>query len=82
MCPVLGTAICHAAGTGISRRGNVVLSISKAAQETAYNELTNNKNKVPKSAAVAIDPKTGAIREYTLKSALTGPHGLAEDDQE
>ena len=26
-----------------------------------------------------LDPKTGAIREYTLKSALTGPHGLAED---
>src|SRR3954452_4795744 len=26
-----------------------------------------------------VDPKTGAIREYTLKSALTGPHGLAED---
>jgi virginiamycin B lyase len=26
-----------------------------------------------------IDPKTGAIREYTLKSAYTGPHGLAED---
>jgi penicillin-binding protein A len=39
----------------------VVLSISKAAQETAYNELRNNKNKVPKAAAVAIDPKTGAI---------------------
>jgi streptogramin lyase len=26
-----------------------------------------------------IDPKTGAIREYTLKSAFSGPHGLAED---
>jgi virginiamycin B lyase len=26
-----------------------------------------------------LDPKTGAIREYTLKSPLTGPHGLAED---
>ncbi|NOJ41243.1 Vgb family protein [Bradyrhizobium australiense] len=26
-----------------------------------------------------LDPKTGAIREYTLKSAFTGPHGLAED---
>jgi virginiamycin B lyase len=26
-----------------------------------------------------IDPKTGAIREYTLKSPYTGPHGLAED---
>jgi len=26
-----------------------------------------------------IDPKTGAIREYSLKSAHSGPHGLAED---
>ena len=26
-----------------------------------------------------LDPKTNAIREYTLKSAFTGPHGLAED---
>ena len=26
-----------------------------------------------------VDPKTGAIREYSMKSALTGPHGLAED---
>jgi virginiamycin B lyase len=26
-----------------------------------------------------VDPKTGAIREYTLKSAFTGPHGLVED---
>ncbi len=26
-----------------------------------------------------LDPKTGAIREYTLKSAHTGPHGLVED---
>jgi virginiamycin B lyase len=26
-----------------------------------------------------IDPQTGAIREYTLKSPHTGPHGFAED---
>ena len=26
-----------------------------------------------------IDPKTGAIREYTLKTPHTGPHGLTED---
>jgi virginiamycin B lyase len=26
-----------------------------------------------------VDPKTGAIREYTLKSEFTGPHGLVED---
>jgi virginiamycin B lyase len=26
-----------------------------------------------------VDTKTGAIREYTLKSVFTGPHGLVED---
>ena len=26
-----------------------------------------------------LDPKTGAIKEYTLKSAFTGPHGLVDD---
>src|SRR5262249_44530480 len=26
-----------------------------------------------------VDPKTGAIKEYTLKSPHTGPHGLTED---
>ena len=26
-----------------------------------------------------VDPKTGAIREYTLKTPHTGPHGLIED---
>jgi virginiamycin B lyase len=26
-----------------------------------------------------VDPKTGAIREYSLKSPHSGPHGLVED---
>jgi virginiamycin B lyase len=26
-----------------------------------------------------LDPKTGAIREYTLQTPFTGPHGLVED---
>jgi virginiamycin B lyase len=26
-----------------------------------------------------VDPKTGAIREYTLKSPFSGPHGLVDD---
>lgn len=28
-----------------------------------------------------VDPKTGAIREYTLKSPFTGPHGLVDDKE-
>jgi peptidoglycan glycosyltransferase len=47
--------------TGDKPGGNVVLSISKAAQESAFKELKGNKPGVPKAAAVAIDPKTGAI---------------------
>jgi peptidoglycan glycosyltransferase len=47
--------------TGQKPGGNVVLSISKAAQETAFNEISKNKNGVPHAAAVAIDPKTGAV---------------------
>lgn len=47
--------------TGDKPGGNVVLSISKAAQETAFAELGKNKVGVQKAAAVAIDPKTGAI---------------------
>ena len=26
-----------------------------------------------------LDPKTGAMKEYDLKSPRTGPHGLTED---
>ena len=42
--------------------GNVVLSLNTAAQETAYKELTNNQRGATKGAAVAIDPRTGAIQ--------------------
>jgi peptidoglycan glycosyltransferase len=41
--------------------GNVVLSLSKATQESAFRELSNNRLRVPKGAIVALDPRTGAI---------------------
>jgi peptidoglycan glycosyltransferase len=47
--------------TGDRPGGNVVLSISKAAQESAFKELKANKNGVPRAAAVAIDPNTGGV---------------------
>jgi peptidoglycan glycosyltransferase len=47
--------------TGQKPGGNVVLSISKAAQEAAWAQLTGNKLGVQSGAAVAIDPRTGAI---------------------
>jgi peptidoglycan glycosyltransferase len=41
--------------------GNVLLTISKAAQDTAYNDLTKSSYAKNGAAAVGIDPKTGAI---------------------
>lgn len=42
--------------------GNVLLSLSRRAQETAFKELSNNRLDVPKGAAVAINPATGGIQ--------------------
>lgn len=41
--------------------GNVVLSIRKKVQETAYNQLVNNKVDATRGAVVALDPATGAV---------------------
>lgn len=41
--------------------GNVLLTLDKAAQETAYDQLIHNNNNVPRGAVVALDPSTGAI---------------------
>jgi peptidoglycan glycosyltransferase len=42
--------------------GNVVLSLNTKAQEAAWKQMTNNQRGVTKGAAVAIDPRTGAIQ--------------------
>ena len=42
--------------------GNVVLSIKTKAQEVAYDQLIHNERGVTKGAAIAIDPRTGAIQ--------------------
>ena len=44
-----------------SNGGNVLLSLRKSVQETAYNALINNKTQSKVGAVVAIDPTTGAI---------------------
>jgi peptidoglycan glycosyltransferase len=41
--------------------GNVLLTLSKAGQQTAWNELTHNQKGVQKGAVVMLDPQTGAI---------------------
>ena len=42
--------------------GNVVLTLKTEAQQTAWDELTHNKRGVGKGAAIAIDPRTGAVQ--------------------
>jgi peptidoglycan glycosyltransferase len=44
-----------------SAGGNVILTISKAAQDAALNGLKNNTKGVTKGAVVAINPKNGAL---------------------
>lgn len=44
-----------------SAGGNVILTISKAAQDAAFNGLKNNTKGVTKGAVVAINPKSGAL---------------------
>jgi penicillin-binding protein A len=41
---------------------NVLLTLSRRAQETAYRQLRNNEVGAIKGAAVAIDPRTGAVQ--------------------
>ncbi|MGC4745012.1 peptidoglycan D,D-transpeptidase FtsI family protein [Micromonospora sp. DT201] len=42
--------------------GNVLLTLSKKAQDAAYNQLRNNQVGAKKGAAIAIDPRTGAVQ--------------------
>lgn len=42
--------------------GNVLLTLSKRAQDTAYKQLTENRQGATRGAAVAIDPRTGAVQ--------------------
>ncbi|PZG18775.1 peptidoglycan glycosyltransferase [Micromonospora craterilacus] len=42
--------------------GNVLLTLSPRAQDVAYDQLRNNNRGVKKGAAIAIDPRTGAVQ--------------------
>ncbi|MEV1289767.1 penicillin-binding protein 2 [Micromonospora sp. NPDC049679] len=61
--------------------GNVLLSLSRRAQETTYRELANNRVNVKKGAAVAIDPKTGAIQALVSMPSFD-PNPLVSPDTE
>ncbi|MEO3926327.1 penicillin-binding transpeptidase domain-containing protein [Micromonosporaceae bacterium B7E4] len=61
--------------------GNILLTLSPRAQETAYRELANNRNDVTKGAAVALDPTTGAIQALVSMPSFD-PNPLADHDTE
>jgi peptidoglycan glycosyltransferase len=60
--------------------GNVLLTLSTTAQETAWKQLTNNERGVTKGAAVAIDPRTGAIQAMVSMPSYD-PNPLVSHDE-
>ena len=60
--------------------GNVVLTLSTRAQEVAWKELTGNERGVAKGAAVALDPRTGAVQALVSMPSYD-PNPLASHDE-
>jgi penicillin-binding protein A len=60
---------------------NVLLTLSRRAQETTYRELTENQVGATKGAAVAIDPRTGAVQALVSMPSYN-PNPLASHDSE
>ncbi|MFD6695456.1 peptidoglycan D,D-transpeptidase FtsI family protein [Micromonospora aurantiaca (nom. illeg.)] len=59
--------------------GNVLLTLSKRAQETAYKQLNDNQVGATKGAAIAIDPRTGAVQALVSMPSFD-PNPLASHD--
>ncbi|TDC35630.1 penicillin-binding protein 2 [Micromonospora sp. 15K316] len=59
--------------------GNVLLSLSKKAQDAAYNQLRNNTLGIKRGAAIAIDPRTGAVQALVSMPSFD-PNPLASHD--
>jgi peptidoglycan glycosyltransferase len=59
--------------------GNVLLSLGSRAQETAFNQLADNRVGATKGAAVAIDPRTGGIQALVSMPSFD-PNPLASHD--
>lgn len=59
--------------------GNVLLTLSKRAQDTAYEQLTENRQGATKGAAIAIDPRTGAVQALVSMPSFD-PNPLASHD--
>ncbi len=59
--------------------GNVVLTLNTKAQEVAYNELANEE-RATKSAAIALDPRTGAVQAL-VSMPTYDPNPLVSHDK-
>ncbi|MFU8875340.1 peptidoglycan D,D-transpeptidase FtsI family protein [Micromonospora sp. SL4-19] len=59
--------------------GNVLLSLSKRAQETAFKQLQNNQVGAKRGAAIAIDPRTGAVQALVSMPSFD-PNPLVSHD--
>ncbi|MEU1678425.1 penicillin-binding transpeptidase domain-containing protein [Micromonospora zamorensis] len=59
--------------------GNVLLTLSKRAQDTAYDQLRNNQVGAKKGAVIAIDPRTGAVQALVSMPSFD-PNPLASHD--
>jgi penicillin-binding protein A len=60
--------------------GNVLLTLKAKAQEVAWKQMTNNERGVEKGAAVAIDPRTGAIQAMVSMPSFD-PNPLSSHDE-
>jgi peptidoglycan glycosyltransferase len=64
-----------------TRGGNVLLTLSKATQDAAFQQLANNSSGTKKGAVVALDPRTGAVlAEVSMPSF--DPNPLVSHDAE
>ncbi|KXK61800.1 peptidoglycan glycosyltransferase [Micromonospora rosaria] len=59
--------------------GNVLLSLSRQAQKAAYDGLRNNRNGASRGAAIALDPRTGAVQALVSMPSFD-PNPLASHD--
>ncbi|KAB1934556.1 penicillin-binding protein 2 [Micromonospora sp. ALFpr18c] len=59
--------------------GNVLLTLSRRAQDVAYDQLRNNQVGAKRGAAVAIDPRTGAVQALVSMPSFD-PNPLASHD--
>ncbi|MEU5721061.1 penicillin-binding transpeptidase domain-containing protein [Micromonospora sp. NPDC047738] len=61
--------------------GNVLLTLSKGAQATAFKQLQNNRVGATRGAAIAIDPRTGAVQALVSMPSFD-PNPLVSHDTE